>query len=301
MALSQLLGGWTKWGWPRVSGTVFLLGFLPALVAGGLVLLHAQPDGRLRAGWAGDLGLERPRRGLVARAAGDRVRRSGSLFGFTFDTTGPRRAERREDVERRDVRRPGTPAPCRPDGRAADEPVAARARVRGARPRPRRRRRPRAGTAATRVDRDHDGADDREQVTAATRVDRDATASTPRRGGAARREDGRLRLAQVLRAAQAHEEEDRAGGDHREDQRRRTLRRPPRSSRGRGRARARRPRAPAWTPWSMDGRPEVHRRETLPRTGATPDRARGKERSGSRERSPSKVHRAGDAFVHRSC
>jgi MFS family permease len=41
MALSQLLGGWTKWGWPQVSGSVFLLGFLPGLVAGGLVLLAA--------------------------------------------------------------------------------------------------------------------------------------------------------------------------------------------------------------------------------------------------------------------
>src|SRR5918997_6352170 len=47
MALSQLLGGWTKWGWPRLTVTVFLLGFLPALVVGGLVLLAAQPDG----GW----------------------------------------------------------------------------------------------------------------------------------------------------------------------------------------------------------------------------------------------------------
>src|ERR687885_2407650 len=35
MALSQLLGGWTKWGWPRISASVFLWGFVPALVAGG--------------------------------------------------------------------------------------------------------------------------------------------------------------------------------------------------------------------------------------------------------------------------
>src|SRR5436853_7281190 len=35
MALSQLLGGWTKWGWPRVTGTVFLLAFIPALVVAG--------------------------------------------------------------------------------------------------------------------------------------------------------------------------------------------------------------------------------------------------------------------------
>ncbi len=43
MALSQLLGGWTKWGWPRLSGTVFLLGFLPALLVAGWVLAAGQP------------------------------------------------------------------------------------------------------------------------------------------------------------------------------------------------------------------------------------------------------------------
>src|SRR3712207_2460212 len=53
MAISQLLGGWTKWGWPRISGKVLLLGFLPALVAGGLVLLAGQPDGGTGSGWAG--------------------------------------------------------------------------------------------------------------------------------------------------------------------------------------------------------------------------------------------------------
>ena len=35
MALSQVLGGWTKWGWPRLSLNVFLFAFLPALIAGG--------------------------------------------------------------------------------------------------------------------------------------------------------------------------------------------------------------------------------------------------------------------------
>src|SRR3712207_3755950 len=44
MALSQLLGGWTKWGWPRVSRSVFLLAVLPALVVGGWVLVAGQPD-----------------------------------------------------------------------------------------------------------------------------------------------------------------------------------------------------------------------------------------------------------------
>ena len=32
MALSQLFGGWTKWGWPRISAGVFVIGFLPVLV-----------------------------------------------------------------------------------------------------------------------------------------------------------------------------------------------------------------------------------------------------------------------------
>ncbi len=44
MALSQLFGGWTKWGWPRISVGVLLIGFLPVLVVGGWVLLAGQPD-----------------------------------------------------------------------------------------------------------------------------------------------------------------------------------------------------------------------------------------------------------------
>ncbi|MBD0291546.1 MAG: hypothetical protein ICV74_09845, partial [Thermoleophilia bacterium] len=39
LGLSQLFGGWTKWGWPTLSPTVFLLGFLPTLVVGGWILL----------------------------------------------------------------------------------------------------------------------------------------------------------------------------------------------------------------------------------------------------------------------
>jgi len=95
IALSQLLGGWTKWGWPRISGNVFLLGFLPALVVGGWILAAQEPGdawlGRHVRGWTDDLGLE----GLVndlelmipAIAFG-----IGLVFGLTFDTTGPRSA-----------------------------------------------------------------------------------------------------------------------------------------------------------------------------------------------------------------
>src|SRR3712207_2475952 len=61
MALSQLFGGWTKWGWPRVSPPVFLLGFIPVAIAVGFVLLATQPEGGWQQGriegWSGDLGL----------------------------------------------------------------------------------------------------------------------------------------------------------------------------------------------------------------------------------------------------
>jgi hypothetical protein len=93
MALSQLLGGWTKWGWPRVSGTVFVLGFLPALILGGWLVASVEPGnhwlGTHVRNWSDDLGIE----GFVndmrlmfpAIAFG-----IGLVFGFTFDTTGPR-------------------------------------------------------------------------------------------------------------------------------------------------------------------------------------------------------------------
>jgi hypothetical protein len=116
MALSQLLGGWTKWGWPRLSPTVFVLGFVPALVAGGIVLLHAQPDaGAFGAGWAGDLGLD----GLAEDFAAVLPAVAfliGLTFGFAFDTTGPV-VDEDEVVEE---------APAHPvDRRATDEPVTA--------------------------------------------------------------------------------------------------------------------------------------------------------------------------------
>src|ERR671936_819907 len=62
MALSQLLGGWTKWGWPRVSGNVFLLGFLPVLIAAGWVVAWGEPEhywlGRHVRSWSDDIGID---------------------------------------------------------------------------------------------------------------------------------------------------------------------------------------------------------------------------------------------------
>ena len=110
MALSQLLGGWTKWGWPRISASVLLLGFVPALVAGGWVLVYLHPGGgwlpdNVR-DWSDDIGIENLIEDLttffpaIAFAL-------GLVFGFIFDTSGPRvvstepartTAERREPV-----------------------------------------------------------------------------------------------------------------------------------------------------------------------------------------------------------
>jgi MFS family permease len=101
IALSQLLGGWTKWGWPRVSGNVFLLGFLPALVAGGWILAAHEPQsywlGRHVRSWSDDIGIDGlvDELGLMVPAIAFGI---GLVFGLTFDTTGPRIPRRMKPV-----------------------------------------------------------------------------------------------------------------------------------------------------------------------------------------------------------
>jgi hypothetical protein len=94
LGLSQLLGGWTKWGAPTFSPGVFLLGFVPTFIAVGGILVATRPtgtdEGDQVAGWIRDIGLG----GL----AGDLIAFQGVLaFGlgivltFTLDTRGPRK------------------------------------------------------------------------------------------------------------------------------------------------------------------------------------------------------------------
>lgn len=132
IALSQILGGWTKWGWPRLSASVFLLGFLPVLLVGGWVLLARQPgDFFNTSNWSRDLGVD----GVVgdlgellaAVAFG-----IGLTFGLTLDTSGPQRQVAVDGRRENDVRRGPVPAtttsddPTRVhDQPAADEPLTA--------------------------------------------------------------------------------------------------------------------------------------------------------------------------------
>jgi MFS family permease len=101
IALSQLLGGWTKWGWPRVSSHVFLVGFVPTLIVGGWMLAAHEPQnywlGRHVRSWSGDIGIDGlvDSLGLMLPAIAFGI---GLVFGLTFDTTGPRIPLRRKPV-----------------------------------------------------------------------------------------------------------------------------------------------------------------------------------------------------------
>lgn len=123
MALSQLLGGWTKWGFPRISANVFLWAFIPVLIAAGWVIVTGQPHPNgLRnhvVSWTGDIhvrGLVHDLRAYIPVLAFG----IGLVFGYTFDTSGPRLV-RPATMGRRDV------AGTRPayDRDAADEPTTA--------------------------------------------------------------------------------------------------------------------------------------------------------------------------------
>jgi len=122
-ALSQLFGGWTKWGWPRISGGVFLLGFLPALLAVGWVLISGQPEAnwfqRHVADWSDTLGVgglvDDLREYLAVLAFG-----LGLVLGFTFDTSGPLRSPISVRRHEQAIEEP-EPAPAPPP---AEEPPA---------------------------------------------------------------------------------------------------------------------------------------------------------------------------------
>jgi hypothetical protein len=117
MALSQLLGGWTKWGLPRISFSVLLWAFVPVAVAVLWILIFHQPDHGLGRNhirkWSNDIGID----GLVKDFKEYVAVLSfglGLVFGYTFDTTGPiARGGRGEAPARPTVADRTAPAPPR--------------------------------------------------------------------------------------------------------------------------------------------------------------------------------------------
>jgi hypothetical protein len=103
LGLSQLFGGWTKWGIPHWSPGVFLFAWVPTAIVVGWIMMVIQPQNgwhqdKLQS-WSASLGIEHLVRELGtwpgALAVG-----LGIVTAFTFDTTGPRTRETREVVER---------------------------------------------------------------------------------------------------------------------------------------------------------------------------------------------------------
>ena len=93
MALSQLLGGWTKWGWPRLSVNVLLLAFIPTLIAAGWVVVAHQPHPNWFRNhvlnWSDDIGILGLVRDLTEYVAVLSFG-IGLVFGYSFDTSGPK-------------------------------------------------------------------------------------------------------------------------------------------------------------------------------------------------------------------
>jgi hypothetical protein len=108
LGLSQLVGGWTKWGAPTISPGVLLIGFLPTFVAVGGILVATRPTGTSGgdqvAGWIGDIGLDGVAGDLIV-FQGVLAFGLGIVFTFVFDTRGPRihSAERETEVADEEV------------------------------------------------------------------------------------------------------------------------------------------------------------------------------------------------------
>lgn len=93
MALSQLFGGWTKGGMPRLSMNVFLLAFIPTLIAAGWVVVGHQPNPNWFRdhilSWSGSIGILNVVRDLAEYVA-VLAFGIGLVFGYSFDTSGPK-------------------------------------------------------------------------------------------------------------------------------------------------------------------------------------------------------------------
>src|SRR3954452_19420833 len=92
MAVSQLVGGWTKWGWPRLSIPVLLTAFMPVAIVSLWIILAGEPG----SGWFHNHVMSWTRDIHVSGLVTDFLYYipvlafgTGLVFGFSFDTTGP--------------------------------------------------------------------------------------------------------------------------------------------------------------------------------------------------------------------
>jgi hypothetical protein len=143
MALSQVIGGWTKGLRLRLSPGTFFLGFLPVLIVVGWILMASQPadgwhHGRI-VSWSTSIGMI----GLIHDLAlwhGVLAFGFGLVLGLSFDTVPamapaiPPAAESTAPMV--------TPAAAPVDRRATDEPVTAERRALRLGRRRRRQRKP---------------------------------------------------------------------------------------------------------------------------------------------------------------
>src|SRR5919199_526304 len=97
MALSQLLGGWAKGGWPRLSIAVLLWAFVPIAIVSLWVILAGEPSH----GWFHNHVMSWTRDIHVSGLVTDMLYYipvlafgSGLVFGYSFDTAGPVRRDR---------------------------------------------------------------------------------------------------------------------------------------------------------------------------------------------------------------
>jgi hypothetical protein len=132
MAISQVIGGWTKGLRLRLSPSTFVLGFIPVLIVVGWILMASQPGNGWHEGtimsWSKDAGLV----GLIHDLAlwhGVLAFGFGLVLGLSFDTV-PAMAPAIAPASDRTAQRPMmAPAAAAANRRAADEPMTAERRA----------------------------------------------------------------------------------------------------------------------------------------------------------------------------
>jgi hypothetical protein len=129
VALSQLLGGWTKDGRLTLSPAVLLLGFVPVLVVAGWVLAAGQPGANTVSSHVLEWSRDMHANGIVndfRELLGPLAMLLGLSFGLSFDTV----AAERTAIVRDEAPEPmWTDAPATRERAAAPEPSTAETRV----------------------------------------------------------------------------------------------------------------------------------------------------------------------------